>query len=129
MCIISPTISFKEEKSMPENNNENIKFEDISSSSNQFHKVKKQVDAYSNGIYKNLGNVIKAIAFIIAFAMIILGFILAFILLTKSAFSVVTSLAVIVAFTLLAAIVFFPLFGLGHIVCQNNEIIKLLKKQ
>ncbi len=110
------------------NNNQTIKMEDISSTSKKFHMVNKQIFAYTNGIYKNLGNVIKAIAFILAFVIIILGFILAFILFTKTAFSAVISLAVIIICTVFAAIIFFPLFGLGHILCQNNEILKMLNK-
>ena len=110
------------------NNNQTIKMEDISSTSKKFRTADNPIFVYANGIYKNLGNIIKAIAFVLAFLMIILGFILAFILFTKSAFSVVTSLAVIVIFTVLAAIIFFPLFGIGHILCQNNEILKILNK-
>ena len=84
--------------------------------------------AYSSGLYKNLGNVIKAIAFVIAFAVIVVGFVVAFFLFSKTAFSIAISLAAIIVFTLIAACVFFPLFGLGHILCQNNEILKMLNK-
>lgn len=116
---------------MSENNNKTIKMEDISSTSKSYQvidNINNTVSAYTNGIYKNLGNIIKAIAFVIAFALIIVGFIAAFILFTKSIFSAVTSLAVIILCTVVAAIVFFPIFGIGHILCQNNEILKLLNK-
>ncbi len=113
---------------MSEKNNETIKMEDISSMSANHPSTKNLVSAYTTGLYKNLGNIIKIIAFILAFIMIIIGFIVAFILFTKSALSIVTSLAAIVICTVLAAIIFFPIFGLGHILCQNNEILKMLNK-
>ncbi|MBQ6717627.1 MAG: hypothetical protein IJN22_01895 [Clostridia bacterium] len=114
---------------MSENTKNQIpEMEDISSTSVEFRAKKNPVMAYSSGLYKNLGNVIKAIAFVIAFAVIIIGFVVAFFLFSKTSFSIVLSLAAIIIFTLIAACVFFPLFGLGHILCQNNEILKMLNK-
>ena len=114
---------------MSENNKNQIpEMEDISSTSVEFRAKKNPVMAYSSGLYKNLGNVIKAIAFVIAFAVIVVGFVVAFFLFSKTAFSIAISLAAIIVFTLIAACVFFPLFGLGHILCQNNEILKMLNK-
>lgn len=114
---------------MPENNKNQIpEMEDISSTSVEFRAKKNPVMAYSSGLYKNLGNVIKAIAFVIAFAVILVGFVVAFFLFSKTSFSIVLSLAAIIIFTLIAACIFFPLFGLGHILCQNNEILKMLNK-
>ncbi len=115
---------------MSENNiNNNIsKMEDISSTSIEFRAKKNPVMAYTSGLYKNLGNVIKVISFVLAFAIIIVGFVIAFFLFSKTAFSIVLSLAAIIIFTLIAACVFFPIFGLGHILCQNNEILKTLNK-
>lgn len=114
---------------MSENNKNQIpEMEDISSTSVEFRAKKNPVMAYSSGLYKNLGNVIKAIAFVLAFAVIIVGFVVAFFLFSKTSFSIVLSLAAIIIFTLIAACVFFPLFGLGHILCQNNEILKMLNK-
>ncbi len=111
-------------------NNKNFapEMEDISSTSVEFRAKKNPVMAYTSGLYKNLGNVIKAIAFVLAFLIIIIGFVVAFFLFSKTAFSIAISLAAIVAFTLIAACIFFPLFGLGHILCQNNEIMKMLNK-
>ena len=51
---------------MPENNtNSNDFIEDISSTSAEFRAKKNPVMAYSNGLYKNLGNVIKVISFVL----------------------------------------------------------------
>ena len=113
---------------MPENNNRINDMEDISSTSVEYRAKKNPVLAYTSGLYKNLGNVIKAIAFVLAFAVIIIGFVVAFFLLNKTSLGIVLALAAILLCTLVAACVFFPLFGLGHILCQNNEILKMLNK-
>ncbi len=115
---------------MSENNTNNSlpEMEDISSTSLEFKAKKNPVLAYSNGLYKNLGNIIKTIAFALAFVMIILGLVAAFFLFAKNIFSLAISLAVVIVCTLIAAVIFFPLFGLGHILCQNNEILKMLNK-
>lgn len=112
---------------MSENNtNQVAEMEDISSTSEEFRAKKNPVMAYSNGLYKNLGNVIKVISFVIGFAVIVLALIIAFLLLNKTAFGIMLALAAIIFGTIAAACVFFPLFGLGHILCQNNEILKKL---
>lgn len=114
---------------MSENNiNSNDFIEDISSTSPEFRAKKNPVMAYSDGLYKNLGNVIKVIAFVLGFGIIILSLVLAFFLLNKTAFGIALALAVIIFGTVIAACVFFPMFGLGHILCQNNEILKMLNK-
>ena len=113
---------------MSENNTNNIEMEDISSTSVEYRAKKNPVIAYTSGLYKNLGNVIKVIAFALAFLIIIIGFVGSFLLFSKTSFSIVLSVAAILVFTLVAACVFFPLFGLGHILCQNNEILKMLNK-
>ncbi len=112
---------------MAENNtNPTPEMEDISSVSNEYRAKKNPVLAYTSGLYKNLGNIIKVIAFVLAFLMIIIGFVVAFFLFTKTSFSLIIGLASVIICTVLAAIIFFPLFGLGHILCQNNEILKML---
>ena len=114
---------------MSENNtNPTPEMEDISSTSVEFRAKKNPVLAYSSGLYNNLGNIIKAISFVLAFVIIIIGLIISFFLFSKTAFSIAISLTALIVFTLLAACVFFPLFGLGHILCQNNEILKRLDK-
>ncbi|MBR5473444.1 MAG: hypothetical protein IKU82_05605 [Clostridia bacterium] len=102
--------------------------EDISSTSEQFRAKKDPIAAYTNGLYKNLGNVIKAISFLISFAVIMVGFAAAFFLFTKTALSATLGLLIVIVFTVVAACLFFPIYGIGHIVCQNNEILKSLNK-
>lgn len=114
---------------MTENNaNSNNIIEDISSTSAEFRARKNPVMAYTAGLYKNLGNIIKIIAFVLGFAIIILSLVAAFFLFAKTAFSIALGLAVIILGTIAAACVFFPLFGLGHILMQNNEILKTINK-
>ena len=114
---------------MSENNtNPTPEMEDISSTSAEYRAKKNPVLAYTSGLYKNLGNVIKVISFVLAFAVIILSLIVAFFLFTKTSLGILLSLAAVLFGTIAAACVFFPLFGLGHILCQNNEILKMLNK-
>ncbi len=115
---------------MTENNNVNSNdfIEDISSTSPEFRAKKNTVMAYGNGLYKNLGNVIKVIAFVLGFGVIILSLVLAFFLFNKTSFGIALALAVIIFGTIAAACIFFPLFGLGHLLCQNEEILKMLNK-
>lgn len=103
--------------------------EDISSTSEEYRAKNNPVDAYVNGIYKNTGNIIKAIAFIICFSLIILTFVAAFFLYTKSTLSIVISVAVLLVGTIFSVIIFYPIYGLGCVICQNNEILKKLNKQ
>ncbi len=109
---------------MSDNKNTTPKMEDISSTSAEFRAKKNPVIAYANGLYKNLGNVIKVISFVLGFGVIIFSLIIAFFLFSKTAFGIVLSLAVIIFGTIVAACIFFPVFGIGHIICQNNEILK-----
>lgn len=112
-------------------NNEEVTpvIEDISSTSEEFRANKNPVDAYVNGIYKNTGNIIKAIAFIICFGFIILSFVAAFFLFTKSTLSIAISIGVLLAGTLFSLIIFYPIYGIGCVICQNNEILKKLNNK
>ena len=60
-----------------------------------------------------------------AFGIIILSLILGLtILRAKSGLSMLSFVAIIGG-TVFAAIMFFPLYGIGHIICQNNEILRI----
>ncbi len=108
---------------------ENTPMEEISSTSKKARENKNPVMAYADGIYKNLGNVIKVVAFIQAFIFIILGFVIAFVLFSKTSFSIALGLGVIIVFTIIAAFVFFPTFAIGQVLCQNNEILRQLNQE
>ena len=100
--------------------------EDISSTSAEYRAKKDPIDAYGKSMFKNLGNIIKAIAFILGFGVISLSLLLAFFLFSKSLLSLFISLAVILIGTLFAAVLFFPIYGIGHIIHQNEQILKRL---
>ncbi len=115
---------------MSEKQKENVPIiEEISSTSKEFRENKNPVDAYVNGIYKSTGNIIKAIAFIICFSIIIISFVAAFFLFTKSTLSIAISIGVLLIGTLFSLIVFYPIYGLGCVICQNNEILKKLNNR
>ena len=83
------------------------------------------LDTYGNFCFKNLGNIIKVISFVVAFGIIILSLILALTLFKARTGLTMLSLLTIIGGTAFAAIVFFPLYGIGHIICQNNEILRI----
>ena len=115
--------------------NENDDMEDISSTSASYRKKSEYAKSvkrtnpiadYSDKVYKNLGKVIKTIAFIIAFFIIAVSFVLAFFLYTSDKFLMAIALAVIIFGTAVAAVVLFLIYGLGQVLCQNTEILKRL---
>ena len=114
---------------MTENNqNPILEMEDISSASEELKAKRDPIGTYTKYLFENLSLVIKAISFILASGIILMGFVVAFLLFSKSFLSIVLMFAVIIIFTLLAACAFFPIYGIGHIICQNDEILEKLKK-
>lgn len=114
---------------MSKNQNEiTISDSDISSTSEEFRNNKNPINAYVNGVYNNTGNIIKAIAFVICFIMLIITFVVAFFLLAKSTLSIIISISVLLLGTVFSVMIFYPIYGIGCIICQNNEIIKKLNK-
>lgn len=102
--------------------------EDISSTSASYRKKNKKnyVDEYSKSIFKNLGNIIKGISFMIAFAIIGVSFLLAYFLFSPEPLYIAISLGIIIFGTIVGAIVMFLIYGMGQIICQNDEILRRL---
>ncbi len=101
--------------------------EDISSTSPAYRRKKSNyVSTYSQSIFKNLGNIIKAIAFIIAFAIIGVSFLLAYFFFSAEALYIAISAGIIIFGTVVAAITMFLIYGMGQVICQNDEILKRL---
>lgn len=90
-------------------------------------KINEPVEKYGNAIANNLGYIIKAISFVVAFAIIILTFAVAFLVFSKQPLYIALSLGIVIVGTVLAAISMFLIYGLGHLIIQNNEILKRLK--
>ncbi len=82
----------------------------------------------SNPGFKNLGNIIKFIAFVFAFGIIVISFVVAFFLYSKSLTFAALCFGIIILGVLFAALTFFPIYGLGHAIIQNYEILKRLEK-
>lgn len=109
-------------------------FEDISSSSKKRKlkldfELKDPVDLYGKLIYNNLGKTLKVIAYIVAIVTILLGFGVAFLFFKRQATYIALSFAFILAFTAIAAIEFFIIYGIGHSIEQNNAILKKITEE
>ena len=119
---------------MNENNNifSGDEFEDITSSSKSKYDIETHIgeyaEKYGNGIFKNIGTIIKFIAFLICFSVIILSFFAAYFIFTFNAVFATIAAAVILFGTIFGVILLFVIYGIGHIICQNNEILSRLKK-
>lgn len=117
-----------------ENNDDMI---DISSSStpnnNKPPKSKKgkkenPVSVYGNSLFKNLGTIIKVISFIIAISLILLVLAVAFLLLKVfDSFFTPIAIGIVILGTIIAAFTFFIIYGIGHVICQNDEILRRLR--
>ena len=103
--------------------------EDISSfSKKSLKKIKngKPVTAYGGFLYNRLAKVIKVIAYIVAIANLICGLAAAvFIFRMKISYIALSFFAVLV-FAAIGTIAFFVIYGIGHSIEQNNEILKRL---
>ncbi|MBQ8204147.1 MAG: hypothetical protein IJZ75_07730 [Clostridia bacterium] len=90
-------------------------------------KINEPVEKYGNAVANNLGLIIKTIAFVVAFAIIILTFLAAFLVFSKQPLYIAISLGIVILGTVIAAITLFLIYGLGHLIIQNNEILKRLR--
>lgn len=89
--------------------------------------IDKPVEKYGNAVAKNLGYIIKAISFVVAFSIIILTFVIAFLVFSTQPLYIAISFGIVVVGVIIAAISMFLIYGLGHLIIQNNEILKRLK--
>ena len=103
-------------------------FEDISSSTIPKTKssLKAVTENYGNGVFKHLDKIIKAISFIVAL-MILLVFasVAAVLIMLDKIFSIV-AVGVFIVGIVLSIIILFLIYAVGHLISQNNEIIKRL---
>lgn len=109
-------------------NNEEFLFEDISSSSLPKSKssLKAMTENYGNGVFKHLDKIIKAISFIVAIAILLVFAAIAVVLVMLDKIFAVVSVAVFIVGVVLALISLFLIYAVGHLISQNNEIIKRL---
>ena len=109
-------------------NNEDFLFEDISSSSIPKTKssLKAVTENYGNGVFKHLDKIIKAIAFIVSIATLLIFAAAAAVLVMLDKIFAVVSVAFLIVGIILALIILFLIYAVGHLISQNNEIIKRL---
>lgn len=109
-------------------NNEEYMFEDISSSSlpKTKNSLKTVTQNYGNGVFKHLDKIIKAISFIVALGILLIFAALAAVLVMLDKIFAVVAVAVFIVGIILSIIVLFLIYAVGHLISQNNEIIKRL---
>lgn len=109
-------------------NNEDFMFEDISSSS--LPKTKSSLKAvsqnYGNGVFKHLDKIIKAISFIVSIGILLMFAAVAAVLVMLDKIFAVVAVAVLIVGIILSLVVLFLIYAVGHLISQNNEIIKRL---
>ncbi len=109
-------------------NNEDFMFEDISSSS--LPKTKSSLKAvsqnYGNGVFKHLDKIIKAISFIVSLGILLMFAAVAAVLVMLDKIFAVVAVAVLIVGIILSLMVLFLIYAVGHLISQNNEIIKRL---
>ena len=109
-------------------NNEDLMFEDISSSS--LPKTKSSLKAvsqnYGNGVFKHLDKIIKAISFIVSIGILLMFAAVAAVLVMLDKIFAVVAVAVFIVGIILSLMVLFLIYAVGHLISQNNEILKRL---
>jgi len=104
---------------------------DIASSSKSTYDkeshINDYVEKYGNGIFKNLGSIIKFFAIMIFFIILILSLAGAFFIFMIDKNFLAISLGIVIAGTFLGLMVMFIIYGVGQIICQNNEILTKVK--
>lgn len=111
---------------MDQNNDTPLFYEDISSSSKKTVNKKEIPANISKGFLKHIDKIIKAISFIVAFAVLIVSIALGAVLIIIDKIFVVVAIGVLIVGIALALISLFLIYGLGHMITQNNEILKRL---
>ena len=100
-------------------------FEDISSSS-PYSKKKSAADVYAEGAFKNIDKVIKAISFLISIGTFLIFAGIALVLALFDSVFIILSIGLAIFGILFSLILLFLIYGLGHIITQNKEILKRL---
>ena len=114
--------------------NNKIFYEDISSSSRPVQPTKRSTkynakttaESYGNGVLKHLDKVIKTISFIVSLGILLVFTAAAAVLVMLDKIFAIIAVAVFAVGIILAIIALFLIYAIGHIISQNNEIIKKL---
>ena len=103
-------------------------FEDISSSTIPKTKssLKAVTENYGNGVFKHLDKIIKAISFIVALMILLVFAGVAAVLIMLDKIFAIVAVGVFIVGIVLSIIILFLIYAVGHLISQNNEIIKRL---
>ncbi len=111
---------------MSQQNEKEILFEDISSTSKRPPIKLTLPPNLTNGFVKHLDSIVKAIAFIVAIATVILFVMVAVVLIILDSVFTVIAIGVLIVGIIFALILLYIIYGIGHLLTQNNEILKRL---
>jgi len=100
-------------------------FEDISSSSKPKGIITSS-NEYANGASRHLDKIIKAISFIVALLVAAIFFVIAAVIVQLDESFKIIALAIVIVGIILALICLFLIYGLGHIITQNKQILRRL---
>lgn len=107
-------------------NTENeIVFEDISSSSGK-EKKESFVEEYTEGAFKNIDKVIKAISFLVSIGTFLVFAVIAAVLVIFDTVFLILAIGLLIFGILLSLMLLFLIYAIGHIITQNKEILKRL---
>lgn len=102
-------------------------FEDISSTSPSFKKeIAAATREYGNGAFRHIDKIIKVISFIVAIAILLMFFAIAAVLVMLDQSFKVIAIGVVVLGVILSLISLFLIYGIGHIITQNKQILRRL---
>ena len=128
-------VSFKTENQEYAENSQDFEMEDIYSSKPQTvikQKAKSVAGAvaakkYTSAAVSHMDKVVKSIAFLVAFGILLFFAAIAALLLVLDMAFLIISAAVMALGIIFALIALFLIYGMGQIISQNNEILKKLK--
>lgn len=107
-------------------NRDDIVFEDISSSSPKKKNPIKEIEEHSARAFKHIDRTIKTIAFIVAIGIFLAFVAIGFVLISLDKVFSLIALGLVIFGLVLAIIILFLIYATGHIISQNNEILKKL---
>ena len=103
-------------------------FEDISSSTVPHTKssIKAVTENYGNGVFRHLDKIIKAISFIVSIGILLVFAAAGAVLIMLDKIFAIVAVAVFILVIILSVISLFLIYAIGHLISQNNEILKRL---
>ena len=114
------------------NNSNDFIYEDISSSSKGFKykdnlkKIPQALDKYGDGAFDKLDKIIKIISFVSAIGIFLFFLVIATALILIDKFFLLIAIGILILGIVLALMSLFIIYGFGHMISQNNEILKKL---